>query len=185
MGLAAQDGGLFTEEMVSSMLAYCERPIVMPMSNPTSKHECTPAQAYAWTKGKAVVATGSPFDAVTIDGKTLVPSQCNNMYVFPGIGLAASVAGVKEITDKMLYVAAVACAESMTPEEKAEGRTFPKIARIRDVSHAVACAVISQALKDGLTTSFKRLEMDEKEISDLVRRKMYTPTYSPLVDPSK
>eukprot|EP00286_Rhodomonas_abbreviata_P028979 CAMPEP_0181315390 /NCGR_PEP_ID=MMETSP1101-20121128/15350_1 /TAXON_ID=46948 /ORGANISM="Rhodomonas abbreviata, Strain Caron Lab Isolate" /LENGTH=571 /DNA_ID=CAMNT_0023422595 /DNA_START=161 /DNA_END=1876 /DNA_ORIENTATION=- len=185
LGLAAQDGGLFTEKMVSSMLDYCDRPMVMPMSNPTAKHECTPAQAYEWTKGKAVVATGSPFDPVTLpDGKVMVPSQCNNMYVFPGIGLAASVAGVKEITDKMLYKAAVACAESMTEAEKAEGRTFPSIKRIRDVSHAVACAVIQEALDSGLTTKFTRLNMSPEEIQDLVARKMYNPTYSPLVDSS-
>ena len=68
-----------------------------------AKHECTPRQAWEWTNGKAIVATGSPFDPVSIGGKTLIPSQCNNMYVFPGIGLAASVAGMKKITDRMLY----------------------------------------------------------------------------------
>ena len=84
LGLAAQPGGLFTEEMVASMVEYTDSPIVMPMSNPTAKAECTPAQAYEWTGGKAVVATGSPFEPVTMpDGRTLIPSQCNNMYVFP------------------------------------------------------------------------------------------------------
>ena len=78
LGLAAQPAGLFTEEMVSSMVDYTDCPIVMPMSNPTAKAECTPAQAYEWTGGKAVVATGSPFEAVTIGGKKLIPSQCNN-----------------------------------------------------------------------------------------------------------
>ena len=98
------------------------------MSNPTSKAECTPEQAYTWTNGKAIVATGSPFDPVTLeDGTVRIPSQCNNMYVFPGIGLAASVAGVQEITDKMLYLSSVACMESMTADEIAEGRTFPAI----------------------------------------------------------
>mmetsp|Transcript_20217 Transcript_20217/g.48240 ORF Transcript_20217/g.48240 Transcript_20217/m.48240 type:complete len:604 (+) Transcript_20217:77-1888(+) len=184
LGLAAQNGGLFTETMVSSMLAYCERPIVMPMSNPTSKHECTPAQAYQWTNGKAVVATGSPFDPVTLpDGSVRVTSQCNNVYVFPGIGLAASIAGVKEITDGMLYAAAVACADAMTDKEKGEGRTFPCISRIRDVSHAVACAVIQEALDSKMTTAFTRLQMSPTEIANLVARKMYNPTYSPLVDP--
>ena len=74
-----------------------------PMSNPTAKAECTPRQAYEWSDGQAIVATGSPFDPVELDGKVYIPSQCNNMYVFPGIGLAASVAGVKTITDRMLY----------------------------------------------------------------------------------
>ena len=104
LGLAAQPAGLFTQTMIESMGSYCARPIVMPMSNPTAKAECSPAQAYAWSDGKAIVATGSPFPPYKhIDGKTLIPSQCNNMYVFPGLGLAASVAGVSEITDAMLY----------------------------------------------------------------------------------
>jgi malic enzyme len=130
LGLAAQPAGLFTEEMVTAMTTYAPRPIVMPMSNPTAKAECTPAQAYEWTNGTAVVATGSPFDPYIMpDGRKLIPSQCNNMYVFPGIGLAASVAGVKEITDAMLYAASVACVDAMTEEEFAAGCTFPAIDR--------------------------------------------------------
>jgi malate dehydrogenase (oxaloacetate-decarboxylating)(NADP+) len=125
LGLAAQPAGLFTESMVSQMVEYTDVPIVMPMSNPTAKAECTPAQAYEWTGGKAVVATGSPFAPVHINGRTLIPSQCNNMYVFPGIGLAASVAGVTEITDEMLYASAVACVDSMTEEEIGESPPCP------------------------------------------------------------
>ena len=173
--------GLFTEAMVSSMVEYTDSPIVMPMSNPTSKAECTPQQAYEWTGGKAVVATGSPFDSVTLNGRTLTPSQCNNMYVFPGIGLAASVAGVREITDGMLYAAAVACVDSMTPEEIASGRTFPAINRIREVSCNVACAVIRVALEHELVTKPVGCE---SELEALVASKMYDPTYAPLVDPS-
>ena len=188
LGLAAQPGGLFTKQMVSGMLDYTETPIVMPMSNPTAKHECTPAQAWEWTDGKAVVATGSPFDAVTMpDGRTLIPSQCNNMYVFPGIGLAASVAGVTEITDPMLYAAAVACVDAMTEEEFASGRTFPAIDRIREVSHLVAVRVIEVALREGLTTKIKPAQVAGREgaLEELVAKKMYDPIYVPLVDPSK
>ena len=115
-------------------------------------------------------------------GETLTPSQCNNMYVFPGIGLAASVAGVRRITDKMLYLAAVACADTMSADEVAEGRTFPAIGRIREVSHAVACAVIEEALARGLTTKLEP-DMPPDEIGALVSRKMYYPDYVPLVDP--
>jgi len=108
------------------------------------------------------------------------------MYVFPGIGLAASISGVKEITDQMLYAAAVACVDAMTPEEHAEGRTFPAIDRIRSVSHNVAVEVIKVALDAGLTTKLDREDVptDEK-LYELVARKMYDPTYAPLVDPSK
>eukprot|EP00617_Octactis_speculum_P026981 CAMPEP_0185748876 /NCGR_PEP_ID=MMETSP1174-20130828/7596_1 /TAXON_ID=35687 /ORGANISM="Dictyocha speculum, Strain CCMP1381" /LENGTH=615 /DNA_ID=CAMNT_0028424755 /DNA_START=6 /DNA_END=1853 /DNA_ORIENTATION=+ len=173
--------GIFTKDVVQACAANHERPIIMPMSNPTNKSECTPAQAYEWTDGRAVVSTGSPFKPVQLaDGQTLIPSQCNNMYVFPGIGLAASVAGVKTITDKMLYLAAVACSESMTQEEIDEGRTFPAIARIRDVSHTVACAIIAEAMKQKLTTKID-MSLDEQGISDYVTSKMYYPQYIPLV----
>ena len=135
LGLAGQPSGLFTEELIATMSANCElldqKPIIMPMSNPTAKAECTPRQAYEWSKGQAIVATGSPFAPVELFGKKFIPSQCNNMYVFPGIGLAASVAGMKEITDRMLYRAAQACVASMTEREVAEGRSFPAIERIR------------------------------------------------------
>ena len=113
-------------------------------------------------------------------GETLTPSQCNNMYVFPGIGLAASVAGVTSIPDRMLYLADVACSTAMTDAEIAEGRTFPAIARIRDVSHQVACAVIMEALSEGLTTKLDTT-LDEQGVSDLVAKKMYYPQYTPLV----
>jgi len=186
LGLAAQPAGLFTEEMVRTMSENHKTPIVMPMSNPTTKAECTPEQAYAWSDGRAVVATGSPFNPVKLpDGRTLIPSQCNNMYVFPGLGLAASVAGVAKITDGMLYEAAVACVDAMNPEEIASGRTFPAIDRIREVSHQVAVAVIEKAMAEGLTTKLKRSDVPTRQdLQDHVRRKMYYPVYVPLVDPS-
>jgi len=172
---------IFTEEMIRSMTTYCQNPIIMPMSNPTAKSECTPAQAYEWTNGKAVVATGSPFPSYTApNGKVLIPSQCNNMYIFPGIGLAASVAGISKITDKMLYKASVACADSMNAEEAAEGRTFPNLQRIREVSHAVACAVINEGLSEKLTTKITAKHLSEG-IPTLVSRKMYFPEYVPLL----
>ena len=187
LGLAAQPAGLFTEGMVRSMVDYTDSPIVMPMSNPTAKAECTPQQAYEWTNGKAVVATGSPFPPTTMpDGRVLIPSQCNNMYVFPGIGLAASISGVKEITDQMLYAAAVACVDAMTPDEVASGRTFPAIDRIRDVSHSVAVAVIQVALDADLTTKITREQVpNDDALNSLVAKKMYDPQYVPLVDPKK
>ena len=184
LGLAAQPAGLFTREMIESMRSYCARPIVMPMSNPTAKAECTPAQAYEWSAGTAIVATGSPFPPYTQgDGKVLIPSQCNNMYVFPGLGLAASVAGVSEITDAMLYKAAVACVDTMTAEEIGSGRTFPQLKRIREVSRKVACAVIDEALTRGLATKISREEVPTAEdLEALVHRKMYDPVYVPLID---
>ena len=116
------------------------------------------------------------------DGRVFRPSQCNNMYVFPGIGLAASVAGVTRITDRMMYRAAAACTDSMNAEEIAEGRTFPHIKRIREVAHQVAVAVIDEALKGGLAPKISNKDLSEG-ISTLVARKMYYPNYVSLVGP--
>eukprot|EP00981_Chlorochromonas_danica_P009702 scaffold2799_cov159-Ochromonas_danica.AAC.19 len=179
LGLSAQPN-VFTEEMVREMSSYCERPIIMPMSNPTSKSECSAEQAYKWSDGRAIVATGSPFAPVTLNGKVLVPSQCNNMYIFPGIGLAASVGGITHITDEMLYKASVACSQTTTAEDIAEGRTFTNVKRIRDVSHKVACAVIEEGVKEGTATKITAKYLQEG-IPSLVARKMYYPTYVPLL----
>lgn len=180
LGLSAQ-GGIFTEPLIRGMGEHCERPIIMPMSNPTIKAECTPQQAYTWTDGRAIVATGSPFpNTVLPGGRILTPSQCNNMYIFPGLGLAASVAGITQITDKMLYQAAVACSETTSEEDIEQGRIFPLLSRIREVSHAVACGVIEEGLKEGLTTKITSKHLEEG-ISNLVKRKMYYPNYVPLL----
>ena len=174
-------GGLFDEKIIRAMASINERPIIMPMSNPTSSAECTPADAYKWSDGRAIVATGSPFDPVQMDGKTFIPSQANNVYCFPGIGLASSVSGVKKITDKMLYEAALAIANSLTSQEEAEGRTFPDIARIRDVSLAVAKAIIIEGRKRNLLLSSKHaIDVADEDLDDLIRRKMYWPYYTPL-----
>lgn len=179
LGLSTQPN-VFTEEMVRKVSSYCQRPIIMPMSNPTSKSECSAEQAYKWSDGRAIVATGSPFQPVNLNGKTLIPSQCNNMYIFPGLGLAASVAGISRITDEMLYQASVACSQSTTPQDIAEGRVFPSLKRIRDVSHRVACAVIEEGIRTGLATKITSKHIDEG-ISSLVARKMYLPSYVPLL----
>mmetsp|Transcript_24173 Transcript_24173/g.33150 ORF Transcript_24173/g.33150 Transcript_24173/m.33150 type:complete len:597 (+) Transcript_24173:1755-3545(+) len=182
LGLSAQPN-LFNEELIRTMASQCERPIIMPMSNPTSRCECSAEQAYRWTEGRAIVATGSPFQPVRLggtDGRTLTPSQCNNMYVFPGLGLAASAGGITTFTDQMLYEAAVACVNSMTEEERLEGRTFPSVKRIRQVSLAVACAVIREGMRAGLTDKMKILKA-EGNIEQYVSRKMYFPDYVPLL----
>lgn len=174
-------GGLFTEEVLKTMAEINEHPIIMPMSNPTSKAECTAEAAYRHTNGKAIVASGSPFEPVTIEGMgTFTPSQCNNMYIFPGIGLACSVAGVKHITDRMLYLAAQACTDTMTQEEIDEGRTFPNLKRIREVSLNVAVAVIEEGVRHGLCPKLNKANT-AGGIENLVRAKMYYPVYVPLV----
>jgi malate dehydrogenase (oxaloacetate-decarboxylating)(NADP+) len=182
LGLSAA-GRIFTEDVIRTMSSYCKQPIIMPLSNPTTSAECTAAQAYEWSNGNAIVATGSPFPTHTMpDGRTLIPSQCNNFYIFPGLGLAASVGGVSRITDRMLFRAARACAESLLPEEIAAGRVFPIVSRIREVSHAVACAVIEEALEEGFTTKINTTRANFN-IAEFVSKKMYFPDYVPLIDP--
>eukprot|EP00560_Eucampia_antarctica_P008379 CAMPEP_0197826112 /NCGR_PEP_ID=MMETSP1437-20131217/3096_1 /TAXON_ID=49252 ORGANISM="Eucampia antarctica, Strain CCMP1452" /NCGR_SAMPLE_ID=MMETSP1437 /ASSEMBLY_ACC=CAM_ASM_001096 /LENGTH=611 /DNA_ID=CAMNT_0043426391 /DNA_START=63 /DNA_END=1898 /DNA_ORIENTATION=+ len=173
--------GIFTESLITEMAEHCERPVIFPLSNPTTKAECTADQAFYWTKGRCIFASGSPFDPVTMDdGKIYYPTQCNNMYIFPGVGLGATICGAKIVSDQMLYVAAEALANFVTDEELQQGKVFPHISKIREVSHKVAVAVIKQAMVEGHASKF-----ESKEISDLesfVARKMYDPNYVPLVE---
>jgi len=146
-------GGIFTEELIKEMASHVDKPIIFPLSNPTVKAECTAADAYKWTDGNLVFASGSPFDPVDMgDGRIFNISQCNNMYIFPGLGLGASLCGAKRVTDRMLYLAAKALAECLTPEEAADGQVFPHISKIRSVSHKVAVAVVEEAIATGLAT---------------------------------
>ncbi|GMI06275.1 hypothetical protein TrVE_jg13520 [Triparma verrucosa] len=179
LGLTAC-GGLFKENLIRTMSANCEKPIIFPLSNPTSSAECTAEQAYEWSNGTCVFASGSPFDPVERDGKTYYPTQCNNMFIFPGLGLGASLCGAKKVTDKMLYESAVALANFVTEEELEQGKVFPRVSQIRAVSKAVACSVIREAWKDGITTRVKEKEMSDLE--NFVDSKMYDPVYVPIVE---
>lgn len=173
-------GGLFKEEIIREMAKHCDRPVIFPLSNPTIKAECTAEQAFEWTDGRCIFASGSPFNPVTIGSNVFYPTQCNNMYIFPGLGLGATLAGAKTVSDKMLYVAAEALANFVTKEELSQGKVFPPLNRIRDVSESVAVAVIKQAMKEGQAT-----KLDSKHFDDLesfVQSKMYDPVYVPLVE---
>lgn len=174
-------GGLFTEDLIREMKANCDKPIIFPLSNPTIKAECTAEQAFEWTDGECIFASGSPFDPVTMDdGRTFFPTQCNNMFVFPGIGLGATLCGASQVTDRMLYVAAEALANFMTEEELKVGKVFPNINYIRDVSHAVAVAVIKEAAQNDDAPKITQKNMENLE--DFVKSKMYDPVYVPLIE---
>ena len=173
-------GGLFKEEIIREMAANCERPVLFPLSNPTIKAECTAEQAFEWTNGKCIFASGSPFDPVSIDGKTFHPTQCNNMYIFPGLGLGATLCGAERVSDKMLYVAAEALANFVTDEDLVAGKVFPPLSQIRDVSRRVAVAVIQQAMEEGQASKLNGKDIDDLEA--FVERKMYDPVYVPLVE---
>jgi malate dehydrogenase (oxaloacetate-decarboxylating)(NADP+) len=175
-------GGLFKEDIIREMAAQSERPIIFPLSNPTTKAECTAEQAYEWTDGRCIFASGSPFDKVEMDdGRVFYPSQCNNMYIFPGLGLGATVCGAKKVTNRMLYIAAEALANFVPEEDVKVGKLFPPLSKIRDVSHCIAVAVVKEAIRAGLATKVR--PQDQDNLESWIAMKMYYPEYVPLVNP--
>jgi malate dehydrogenase (oxaloacetate-decarboxylating)(NADP+) len=166
----------FTEAMVRRMAEINERPIVFALSNPTSKAECTAEQAYEWTDGSGIFASGSPFDPVTYQGKRHVPTQGNNAYIFPGLGLGAVISRTKHVTDEMFYMAAKAAADMTTEEELAQGAILPPLTAIREVSANIAAAVAEYAWDEGLARRRR-----PRDIMALVRSQMYEPRYETYV----
>ncbi len=164
--------GMFTAEVLGAMARLNERPIVLALSNPTSKAECTAEQAYEATEGRAIFASGSPFAPVTRAGRTHVPGQGNNAYIFPGVGLGVFVSESSRVTDEMFAVSAKTLAAMVTKEDLAMGRIFPDLARIREVSHAIAMAVAAIAFRRGLARC-----PEPADLADAVNSAMYEPTY--------
>jgi malate dehydrogenase (oxaloacetate-decarboxylating)(NADP+) len=140
----------FTQPVLEKMAALNERPIVFALSNPTSKSECTAEQAYRWTGGRAVFASGSPFDPVEIGGRRLVPGQGNNAYIFPGVGLGAIASRARTIEDEMFLAAARALAREVGEGDLDQGRIYPSLTRVREVSATIATAVATIAWERGL-----------------------------------
>ena len=169
---AAGVGGTFTKAVIGSMARINRRPIVFALSNPTSKSECTAEQAYAWSAGRALFACGSPFDAVTFKGKTHVPRQSNNSYIFPGVGLGVIASGARRVTDEMFLAAARALARQTSKADLAQGSLFPPLARIRDVSAHIAAAVAGVAYEQRLTSRRRPPNLLAR-----IRAQMYDPRY--------
>jgi len=161
VGTSGQAGS-FTESVVMAMAGQCERPVILPMSNPTSISEATPADILSWTAGRALVATGSPFDPVTIGGVERPVGQANNVFVFPGIGLGTIVSGATRVTDAMVVAASSALAGTVGEAESAEGRLVPAIGRLWEVCGEVALAVAKQAVADGVAPEATDSELAEK-----------------------
>ncbi len=141
---------MFTRQVLEAMARFNERPIVFSLSNPTSKTECTAAEAYTWTEGRAIFASGSPFDPVTIHGHTFVPAQGNNVYIFPGVGLGVVACEAKHVTDEMFLVAARTLAQHVSYADLQQGRVYPPLTRIREVSTAIAIEVAEVAYQRDL-----------------------------------
>ncbi len=167
--------GVFTESIVNLMAKLNERPLVFPLSNPTSRSECSAQDAIRWSGGRAIVATGSPFAPVAHGGKTHRIGQCNNAFVFPGIGLGACVVRASHISDGMFLAAAKALTGHVTAEDLSASAVYPQLSRIRDCSHSVACAVIRRAVKEGYADDGVLVGLEET-----VRRAMWFPEYLPI-----
>ena len=165
-------GGTFTKEVLEEMAKLNERPIVFALSNPTSQSECTAEEAYRYTGGRALFACGSPFDPVTLNGKTFVPRQGNNSYIFPGIGLGAVMSKAKHITDEMFMGSAHTLASLTTESDLAQGSLYPSLSRVREVSAHIAAGFAKTAHRRGIATV--------KEPADLLAQAnatMYDPHY--------
>ncbi len=167
---------LFTREVLESMAALNERPIVFSLSNPTSKTECTATEAYTWTDGRVIFASGSPFDPVTVHGKTFVPAQGNNVYIFPGVGLGVIVSRARYVTDEMFLAAARTLAHHVSYADIWQGRVYPPLKGIREVSVAIAVAVAEVAYEQGLAQEPRR-----EDLESYIKSIMYFPEYQRFV----
>ncbi len=166
----------FTREVLEAMGATNERPIIFALSNPTANSECTAEAAYVHTGGRALFASGSPFPAVQFGGRTLVPGQANNAYVFPGIALGVVASRASRVTDEMFAAAARTLAGLVTPEALGEGLLFPPLPSIRKVSLQIASAVAQVAFANGLTGVAAPRNMEE-----FVREHVYEPVYADYI----
>jgi malate dehydrogenase (oxaloacetate-decarboxylating) len=165
----------FNEQIVREMAAHVDRPIIFPSSNPSSISEASPANLYAWTEGRVLVATGSPFPNVEHNGRVHRVGQGNNVFIFPGLGLAAIAANASRITDSMTKVASEALAKQVTSEERAAGLLFPAVSRLRAVSFEIAVAVAHQAIQDGVAA------VAHDDVERLVREARWSHDYEDYI----
>jgi malate dehydrogenase (oxaloacetate-decarboxylating)(NADP+) len=162
----------FTRPVIETMSATNDRPLILALSNPTAHSECTAGEAYSWSNGRAIFASGSPFPPVDLGPETFIPRQANNAYVFPGLGLGIMACGARRVTDEMFLIAARTLAAAVTDADRRRGAIFPPLEGIRDVSVSIAAAVARVAYEQDLA-SLPRLD----NLEALVRSQMYDPRY--------
>ncbi|MCU4483251.1 NAD-dependent malic enzyme [Acinetobacter ursingii] len=171
IGVSGQPG-LFTQEVIEALNANCECPIVMPLSNPTSRVEAVPSDIIQWTNGQALIATGSPFTPVNYQGRLYHIAQCNNSYIFPGIGLGVIASGAKRVTENMLMASSNALADCSPLLKNAEADLLPPIADIQNVSRVIALKVAQAAIADGVA-----VPLTDEQIQSNIEKEFWQPEY--------
>ncbi len=171
IGVSGQSG-LFTEQVITAMKSHCEMPIIFPLSNPSRQVEATPSQVINWTKGQVIIATGSPFEPIEYEGKTFPIAQCNNSYIFPGIGLGVVAANISRITDDMLQVASETLAAASPLANNESDELLPPLTSIAQLSRDIAFAISQVAFRQNLA-----LPMSDEELLAKIERNFWKPVY--------
>ena len=177
LGLSGQTGA-FNHPVVQAMTRNATRPIIFPLSNPTSACEALPQDILDWSEGRAIVATGSPFPDVERDGHLYPVGQGNNAFIFPGLGFGTILAECREVTDGMVLEAAYALAEYTAAAHLKAGRIYPPISELREVSIRVAVRVIAQALAEGVAS---KSDLAKRDLDTYLRARFWKPRYLPIV----
>jgi malate dehydrogenase (oxaloacetate-decarboxylating)(NADP+) len=161
------------------MASINKRPVILALSNPTSKAECTAREAYEATNGQCVFASGSPFPNVEYNGKTYIPGQGNNSYVFPGIGLAIVTCRIRHMPEELFYLTAKTLSNQVTEEDLSSGLVYPPIEKIRDVSRKIAVALAEYAYEKNLAALYPK----PTNLEDFIQTQQYSPEYEDSLPP--
>ena len=164
--------GLFTEQVIKAMKLHCPMPIVFPLSNPIKQVEATPEQVVNWTEGEVIIATGSPFKPVEYQGKTFPIVQCNNSYIFPGLGLGIVAANINRVTDEMLMAASETLAQASPLANTGQGELLPPLTEIANLSRKIAFAVAQVAFEQN-----HAMRLDDENLLAKIERNFWQPEY--------